>query len=131
MSLFLMQSCQKVASNLSKPDDLIDREVMEAILLDIYVVSAAKKTIRKKLEKEKFEPSLYILNKYNIEQETFAVSQRWYLEHTDLYLEMLQNVNKELDQVYKFTDETIKKQKQFLEKQKKEASKDQQSCKPD
>lgn len=129
--LLFLQSCQKITLGSSKPDKLIDKSTMEAVLVDVYLISAAKKMIRKKLEKEKIQPSLHVLSKYNITQEDFALSQRWYLEHTDVYLEMLKNISKKLDNNHKFTEDIIKKQKDFLEQQKKDASKNKDSCKSD
>lgn len=61
-----------------KPDNLIDRSVMENILYDIKLLKAAKSKSYKVLKDNNVQADLYIYNKYKIDSITLRQNIEYY-----------------------------------------------------
>ena len=80
---FLVISC---TSNtiLKKPDDLIEKEEMTALLTDLYLASAANRS--KNLENKKYtDYTQLVFKKYGIDSARFKRSNHYYTSKIDLY----------------------------------------------
>ena len=101
----ILISCQKPA--VSKPDNLIDEEVMVDIMYDVSVLEAMKSQKAFVLEANKINPSTYIYKKYKIDSLQFANSDKFYASDIKKYKEIFDKVNKRMEEKI----EASKKQK--------------------
>lgn len=100
LTLFLLFailiSCQKPA--VSKPDNLIDEEVMVDIMYDISVLEAIKSQRAVVLESNKINPNTYIYKKYKIDSLQFANSDKFYASDIKKYKEIFEKVNERIEE---------------------------------
>ena len=100
LALFLLFailiSCQKPA--VSKPDNLIDEEVMVDIMYDVSVLEAMKSQKAFVLEANKINPNTYIYKKYKIDSLQFANSDKFYASDIKKYKEIFDKVNKRMEE---------------------------------
>ena len=92
----ILISCQKPA--VSKPDNLIDEEVMVDIIYDISVLEAMKSQKAVILEANKINPNTYIYKKYKIDSLQFANSDKFYASDIKKYKEIFDKVNKRMEE---------------------------------
>ncbi|WP_452224933.1 DUF4296 domain-containing protein [Lacinutrix chionoecetis] len=76
-SLLVLSACYKVEKP-EKPKNLISKDKMVNILVDMAVLSAAKGVNKSKLEQNGILPTEYIYKKNNIDSATFAESNTYY-----------------------------------------------------
>ena len=72
-----LYSCYNV-SKPQKPDNLISKDKMVDVLVDIVILSSAKAVNKSKLELKNILPSDLIYKKNNIDSLTFAESNKYY-----------------------------------------------------
>ena len=101
----ILISCQKPA--VSKPDNLIDEEVMVDIMYDVSVLEAMKSQKAFVLEANKINPNTYIYKKYKIDSLQFANSDKFYASDIKKYKEIFDKVNERIEEKI----EASKKQK--------------------
>lgn len=89
-------SCQNSA--ISKPDNLLDEEVMVNIMYDIYILEALKSQKAFVLEENKINANTYIYKKYKIDSLQFALSDRFYASDLDKYKEIFEKVNRRIEE---------------------------------
>ncbi len=111
--------CFMACKKREKPKDLIPKEKMEAILYDLYIISAAKGVNKKLLEENGLNPNQYILEKYQIDSLQFATSNNYYTYTPKEYLVMIDSVKARLEKEKKVY-EKIRKEEDSLKKQKKD-----------
>ena len=92
----ILISCQKPA--VSKPDNLIDEEVMVDIMYDVSVLEAMKSQKAFVLEANKINPNTYIYKKYKIDSLQFANSDKFYASDIKKYKEIFDKVNKRIEE---------------------------------
>jgi hypothetical protein len=92
----ILISCQKPA--VSKPDNLIDEEVMVDIIYNISVLEAMKSQKAFVLEANKINPNTYIYKKYKIDSLQFANSDKFYASDIKKYKEIFDKVNKRMEE---------------------------------
>jgi len=92
----ILISCQKPA--VSKPDNLIDEEVMVDIMYDVSVLEAMKSQKVFVLEANKINPNTYIYKKYKIDSLQFASSDKFYASDIKKYKEIFDKVNKRMEE---------------------------------
>jgi hypothetical protein len=92
----ILISCQKPA--VSKPDNLIDEEVMVDIMYDVSVLEAMKSQKAFVLEANKINPNTYIYKKYKIDSLQFANSDKFYASDIKKYKEIFDKVNKRMEE---------------------------------
>jgi hypothetical protein len=105
----ILISCQKPA--VSKPDNLIDEEVMVDIMYDVSVLEAMKSQKAFVLEANKINPNTYIYKKYKIDSLQFANSDKFYASDIKKYKEIFEKVNKRMEEKIEFfkKDKTSKR----------------------
>ncbi|MEW5676819.1 DUF4296 domain-containing protein [Flavobacterium enshiense] len=94
--LVLMVSCGDTA--MEKPDNLIEKDVMIAILYDIAVLQATENTNAALFQQNGIQPGAFIYKKYNIDSLTFAQSNRYYATDPQQYKEMFGMVYHQIEQ---------------------------------
>ena len=92
----ILISCQKPA--VSKPDNLIDEEVMVDIMYDVSVLEAMKSQKAFVLEANKINPNTYIYKKYKIDSLQFANSDKFYASDIKKHKEIFDKVNKRMEE---------------------------------
>ncbi|MBT9188207.1 DUF4296 domain-containing protein [Zobellia russellii] len=122
---FTIISCNEQL--LEKPENLIPREQMVAILQDLAVVNAAKTTNMQVLRDNDVEPMDYIFEKYNIDSLQLVESDRYYaslpVEYEKIYKEVEANLESEakvLEEQKKVND-SLRVAKEKLERKKAKA----------
>ncbi len=89
---------------LEAPENLIPKDKMVDILADLAIITAAKTTNISILTKNKVEPTLYLLKKYNIDSMQLVQSDRYYASLPDEYEEIYIRVEEKLDRQAKVMD---------------------------
>ncbi|MGB5821026.1 MAG: DUF4296 domain-containing protein [Saonia sp.] len=94
---------------LEKPDNLIPRPQMVAILYDLAIINSAKSTNVAILEENEIETMDYLYNKYNIDSLQFVKSDTYYASMPALY-----------EEIYKDIETRLKKGEKKIEEDRKE-----------
>lgn len=80
----------------SKPDKLIAKDKMVAILYDMAIMNAAKGSNKKIVENKGVKPQKFIFEKHNIDSIQFAESNNYYAFYTEIYHDIYENVRAKL-----------------------------------
>ena len=80
-----------------KPENLISKKVMVDVLYDMALISSAKGSDRRILEKKGIVPQDYIYSKYNIDSLQFVASNNYYSHDIDLYEQLYIQVKSKLE----------------------------------
>ena len=92
----MVVGCQESA--VSKPDNLIDEDVLVSILYDLSLLEAMKSQNPAVLETNNINPNTYIYSKYKIDSLQFAKSNKYYASDIKKYKEIVENVNKKIEE---------------------------------
>ena len=107
-----------------KPANLISKDQMVEVLIDLSIISSAKGVNKKVLEKNGITPDKYVYDKHQIDSTRFSQSNAYYSFYVDDYKNILARVKDSLDKLrFKYNrlaekDENKKKQKNTEEKKK-------------
>jgi len=108
---------------MEKPDNLIDRGKMVAVLADMAIANAAITANKSLIKDNNFRPTEYVLHKHGIDSAQFVDSDRYYasipLEYEAIYLAVeskLDTEKKEMELAKKLKDSL--KQIELQEKKK-------------
>lgn len=107
-----------------KPANLISKDKMVEVLIDLSIISSAKGVNKKILEKNGITPDKYVYDKHQIDSTQFSQSNAYYSFYVDDYKNILARVQDSLDKLrFKYNrlaekDENKKKQKNTEEKKK-------------
>ena len=80
-------------TEISKPEKLIEKEVMEKILYDLALLQALKSYSPEKLNKFSINSKVYIYQKYKIDSLQFAQNSKYYASDIESYKQMYQKVS--------------------------------------
>jgi hypothetical protein len=106
VTLFL--SCNK--DLVEKPDNLIDKKVMEDIYYDMSILEALKYQNPNSLYKNGINPKTYIYKKYKIDSLQFAKSNAYYAADYREYKKMYDDLNDRLKKEKDAVDLIVKKE---------------------
>ena len=81
---------------IEKPDNLIEKEKMDAIIYDLTILQAMRGSFQGKLDSLNVNPADYIYKKYNIDSAQFANSNKYYASDVAAYNRMYNRVNERL-----------------------------------
>ncbi len=95
-----------------KPENLIAKDKMTAIMYDLYILNAAKGTNKRVLELNGIIPLEYVYKKHGIDSMQFAQSNTYYAYDTEFYAGLIEKVKAKLE-----------KEKDVYEKQNEEEQK--------
>ncbi|WP_242084107.1 DUF4296 domain-containing protein [Aestuariivivens sediminis] len=111
---FFLVGCYKL-KNPPKPKNLIPKEKMINILIDIRLMASATGVNKRTLDNNIAHKEEYIYNKYNIDSLQFALSNEYYVYHIEIYDDIYAKVKDSLDalkNLYKDLEEKELKIKQ-------------------
>lgn len=104
-----------------KPKNLISKEKMVDILIDVSIVNSAKGINKLTLEKNGVVPEQYIYKKYQIDSVQFILSNEYYTYHLKDYQDIIVKVNDSLSALKSVLNVALEKEK--LEERKKDSLK--------
>lgn len=105
----LLINCQG-SGRPKKPDNLISKDQMSAILYDVFLLNAAKGINKRALENHGILPQEYVYKKYNIDSLQFALSNAYYAYDTKTYEDIVEKVKQKLETQKEFNDALIIKE---------------------
>lgn len=86
---------------MEKPDQLIPRDKMVAVLKDLALVNAAKTTNITQLRDKKLDPMAYVFERHDIDSVQFVESDRYYaslpVEYEKIYQQVEAEIQKDID----------------------------------
>ncbi len=89
-------ACQR-AKRPERPDNLIPKEKMADILLDMFIVNSAKGVNKRVLERNGVDPETYILDKHGIDSIQFAASNAFYAYDIKDYRQIMDDVARKIE----------------------------------
>ncbi|WP_052143665.1 DUF4296 domain-containing protein [Wocania ichthyoenteri] len=96
-----------------KPKNLISKDKMVNIIMDVRLLSSANGMNKITLEKNNLQAETYIYKKYNIDSLQFALSNNYYAYYVDDYKAIYDKVADSLDVLKnKFTDLAIQEEQE-------------------
>lgn len=95
-----------------KPKNLISKEKMVNIIMDVRLLSSANGKNKTTLENNNLQSETYIYKKYNIDSLQFALSNAYYAYYVDDYLEIYNKVKDSLATLKEEFSELAEKEKQ-------------------
>ncbi|WP_338732663.1 DUF4296 domain-containing protein [Mangrovimonas cancribranchiae] len=123
---FMVFSACNYSYKPEKPENLIAKDKMVDVLMDISLLSSAKGVNKKKLENKDIHPETYIYKKHHIDSLQFVESNAYYASNGKVYEEILNAVTDSLKRLKdKFDDQVEKeaKDKRFKDSIKREETK--------
>ncbi|QDO93515.1 DUF4296 domain-containing protein [Formosa sediminum] len=112
LTFFCVLSCHQV-SKPKKPKNLISREKMVDIIIDMSLLTSTRGFDKKNLDSNGITVQSYIYDKYNIDSLQFAESNEYYIFNLDEYDALYEKVDDSL--------KVLKKQFQEIQDQEEEA----------
>lgn len=96
-----------------KPKNLIPKDKMVNIIMDVRLLSSANGTNKTTLEKNNLQAQTYIYKKYNIDSLQFAQSNDYYAYYIDDYKDIYDKVKDSLEALQsKFSDLALKEEEE-------------------
>lgn len=113
----LLMNCNSDA--VEEPKDLVDEDLMVAILYDLYLVNAIKSSDISYVQKNNITSANYILQKYKVDSLQFSRSDLYYAADAEEYEKMYQRVIQKFQEnkaaidtlIAKNPDQVIKKKR--------------------
>ncbi len=99
-----------------KPDNLIEKPVMENILYDLTLIQAIRSFNPEKFNENKIEPRTYIYEKYKIDSAQFYQSNQYYASNMEDYKILFKNVTDRLEKQKTALDTIIKRKERIKSK---------------
>ena len=94
--LISLVSCQDV-KRMEKPENLIPKDKMADVLLEMSLVQGAKSANRRSFEETGLQPEKYIWEHFGIDSLQFVESNNYYAENYDEYQDIYQEVQQRLE----------------------------------
>lgn len=96
-----------------KPKNLIPKDKMAHLILDLSLLRSAEGTYKTKLETEGYSLESYIYSRHQIDSVQFALSNEYYSYDLDTYLKIYEKVEDSLQKLKEFYDnERVEKTKE-------------------
>jgi len=102
----------------SKPKNLIPKDKMVHVLIDVSLLSSARGVNKNKLEKEGFTTENYIYKKHNIDSIQFAESSAYYAYDTKVNTDIYKRVEDSLNKLKEFYDKKLEDERRIKTKKK-------------
>lgn len=112
--------CSK-KNKIQKPDNLITKDKMVNVLIDLSLMSSAKGINKKIIENNGIVPDEFVYKKHQIDSTQFAASNAYYAFKIDDYKEILQQVEDSLERLKKKYNKLIEVKKEVKTQAKKES----------
>ncbi len=95
-----------------KPKNLIEKEVMVDVMVDLALLEAIKYQSPNALETHKINPDEYIYKKYKIDSAQFVHSNMYYASDYKEYKKMYDQINSKLLKTKSLVEASIKNEKE-------------------
>ena len=118
--VFIFFSCNKDSKKITVPENLISQEKMIDVIYEMTLINVSKGVNRSVLEHNGVVPDIYIYNKYKIDSLQFALSNEFYSNDLDKYLEIYNSVKEKLQQNKQITLDSIEAYKKDRARRSKE-----------
>ncbi len=112
--------CNKDSQKITAPENLISQEKMIDVIYEMTLINVSKGVNRSVLENNGVVPDIYIYNKYKIDSLQFALSNEFYSNDLDKYLEIYNSVKEKLQQNKQITLDSIEAYKKDRARRSKE-----------
>lgn len=100
--VLLLFSCNE--NPVKKPSNLLDKDQMENVLFDIYILQAANSFAPNDLSKNNIKNNEFIFKKYNIDSTTLAQNQLYYASDIKAYEKITNKILARIEILQKETD---------------------------
>ena len=94
--LIIFLSCNN--KPVSKPDNLLSKEVMEDIIFDLAILQAAETYMPQKLSDKKIVSEEYIYKKYEIDSATYFQNYKYYASDIKNFKKIYKKVNDRINE---------------------------------
>ena len=94
--VIILLSCDNNLQKTSMPEKLISEEKMVDVIYEMTLINVSKGVNRRMLERNGVIPEKYIFEKYSIDSLQFALSNEFYSNDLDKYLEIYNRVKEKL-----------------------------------
>ncbi len=92
----ILLGCDKNLQKTSMPENLLSEEKMVDVIYEMTLINVSKGVNRRMLERNGVFPEKYIFEKYSIDSLQFALSNEFYSNDLDKYLEIYNRVKEKL-----------------------------------
>ena len=92
----ILLGCDKNLQKTSMPENLLSEEKMVDVIYEMTLINVSKGVNRRMLERNGVIPEKYIFEKYSIDSLQFALSNEFYSNDLDKYLEIYNRVKEKL-----------------------------------
>lgn len=110
MGFLFLVSCQTIEKK-EKPQNLIPKDKMVEVLIDVHLFNAAKSVNRLPLQQTGMTPHQFIYEKHDIDSLTYEQSNAYYGADLDTYEAIHAKVKAQLEQRKTVVDTTIAQKK--------------------
>ena len=107
-----------------KPENLMSKDKMVDVLVELALVSSAKGINKRELENRGIVPDTFVYKKHKIDSTQFADSNTYYAFDIDAYADIYQKVRDSLEGLREIYKEQEKKEDLIKSKELKESLKD-------
>lgn len=107
-----------------KPENLMSKDKMVDVLVELALVSSAKGINKRELENKGIVPDTFVYKKHKIDSTIFANSNNYYAYDIDEYSQIYKDVRDSLESLRTFYKDVEKKEDVIKQKELKETLKD-------
>ncbi|MGB5982799.1 MAG: DUF4296 domain-containing protein [Nonlabens sp.] len=109
-------SCENVEKS-PKPDPFFDQDKMSDILTDMYLIEGAQSSNRLAFLNTAIRPDSFLYNKYEMDSLIYQKNFHYYVDHADLYVQLLEQTEKKLVNIKEkvLHDARLKKEQKRVE----------------
>lgn len=107
-----------------KPENLMSKDKMVDVLVELALVSSAKGINKRELENKGIVPDTFVYKKHKIDSTIFANSNNYYAYDIDEYSQIYKDVRDSLESLRIFYKDVEKKENLIKDKELKETLKD-------
>jgi len=108
--MLFVVGCQDIP-DVEKPENLIERAKMEAIIYEMSILNGARGYDIQKLSKYDVKPETYIFEKFDIDSLQYAKSVSYYSSDIEAYKNMYLSIQKRIDGEFSLYDSLAKIEK--------------------
>lgn len=119
LGVFFLVSCTSSNTIYKKPGNLIPKDTMELLLVDMYL-AASSSNIKDKCSKKRKSYLPFVFEKYQIDSTRFYSSNNYYTSKIEDYKDILTAVRVRIDKDYQFFEAELNLKDSLRKKKKKE-----------
>ena len=109
--VIILLSCDNNLQKTSMPENLISEEKMVDVIYEMTLINVSKGVNRRMLERNGVFPEKYIFEKYSIDSLQFALSNEFYSNDLNKYLDIYNRVKEKLSKNKRIITDSIENYK--------------------